>query len=90
MGITSEYVNQLCSNVGDLDIKDCMSSVNNLINMNLIDKNNVHLMGGSHGGFIVCHLLGQFPDSFTSCTALNPVTDMSKMFCVTDIPDWVS
>lgn len=89
LGISKNYVDQLCGKVGDLDVKDCMTSINNLINLNLIDKNQVNLFGGSHGGFLVCHLVGQYPDfGFASCTALNPVTDISKMFAITDIPDW--
>jgi len=87
-GFSNQYNNQLCSNVGDYDVKDVMSSVNNLINMNLIDKSNVHLYGASHGGFLVCHLIGQYPNAFKSCIASNPVIDMSKMFGVTDIPEW--
>jgi len=88
LGITDKYVNQLCGNIGEMDISDMVSSINNLIKMNLIDKNNLHLFGGSHGGFIVCHLIGQYPDMFASCTALNPVTDISKKLTVSDIPDW--
>jgi acylaminoacyl-peptidase len=34
-------------------------------------------------------MIGQHSDfDFASCTALNPVTDLSKKFTVTDIPDW--
>ena len=89
LGISKEYVNQLAGQVGDLDVKDCIAAINNLIALNLIDKQNVSIWGGSHGGFLVCHLVGQYPEfGFASCTALNPVVDMSKMFAVTDIPDW--
>ena len=89
LGISKDYVNQLAGHVGDMDVEDCISALNNLIALNLIDKNNVSIFGGSHGGFLVCHLVGQYPEfGFASCTALNPVTDMTKMFGVTDIPDW--
>ena len=89
MGISKDYVNQLTGNVGDMDVADCVSAINNLIALKLIDKNSVSLFGGSHGGFLVCHLIGQHPEfGFASCVARNPVIDMSKMFTVSDIPDW--
>lgn len=89
LGISREYTNQLAGHVGDMDVEDCVSAMKNLIALNLVDKDNVSIFGGSHGGFLVCHLVGQHPEfGFASCTALNPVTDMSKMFAVTDIPDW--
>ena len=89
LGISKDYVNQLAGQVGNFDVADCIASINNLIALNLIDKNNVSLFGGSHGGFLVCHLIGQHSEfGFSNCVALNPVTDISKMFSVTDTPDW--
>lgn len=89
LGISNDYVEQLPGHVGDMDVKDCFSAIQNLIDLRLVDKANVHLFGSSFGGFLVCHLIGQYPEfGFASCTALNPVTDLSKMFGSTDIPDW--
>ena len=36
-----------------MDVKDCISAINNLIDLKLIDKNKISLLGGSHGGFLV-------------------------------------
>ncbi|RWS16723.1 acylamino-acid-releasing enzyme-like isoform X1, partial [Dinothrombium tinctorium] len=89
IGIDEDYINILCGNVGDMDVKDVMTCITQLISKNEIDSKKLSLFGGSHGGFLVTHLIGQFPDfGFKSCIARNPVVDIAGMIEVTDIPDW--
>jgi pimeloyl-ACP methyl ester carboxylesterase len=46
------------------------------------------VMGGSHGGFTACTLIGRWPDLFDAAVVINPVTDLRSMQLASDIPDW--
>lgn len=52
------------------------------------DGSRVAAVGGSHGGFLTGHLLGQHPDRFKCGGLRNPVLNLALMIGVTDIPDW--
>lgn len=73
--------------VGDQDVKDCFQAYSEC-RQAYPDLGNAVLFGGSHGGFLVTHLIGQYPNEFKACIARNPVINMSSMATVSDISDW--
>ena len=64
-----------------MDVADCMEALDHAIsNPNLhLDASRVVVCGGSHGGFLAGHLVGQHPDRFKAAVLRNPVLDISLM-----------
>lgn len=59
-GLGDDYVKSLLGNIGDADVKDVYNAVHS--NPEWYNRKLV-LFGGSHGGFLVTHLSGQYPVS---------------------------
>lgn len=78
----------LLGRCGDRDVRNCKAATDYTVENYPIDAKKVCLMGGSHGGFLVTHLSGQYPDTYAAVVSRNPVTDIASMFNSTDIADW--
>ena len=75
--------------VGDQDVKDCYQAFQECLQtFPKLNQEKAVLFGGSHGGFLVTHLAGQYPDAFKAVVARNPVTNISSMSTISDIGDW--
>ncbi|KAG1650151.1 Acylamino-acid-releasing enzyme [Nymphon striatum] len=91
LGFGQANISSLLGNIGDQDVKDVQQAVEHVVAIKSIDKREINLFGGSHGGFLVTHLIGQYPvciDYYSSCVARNPVIEASCNADMSDIPDW--
>lgn len=95
-GFGLDCINSLPGNIGTQDVNDvidCIQFAQTLTcslssNIQLVDANKMCIIGGSHGGFLSTHLIGQYPDMFKTAIIRNPVTNIPAMFSISDIPDW--
>ena len=98
LGFGQASVDALPGHIGKLDTNDMMQAMEEVISAvngaaaeelgMRIDRRKLLVVGGSHGGFLVGHLTGQFPNTFISAAMRNPVTNIPSMATITDIPDW--
>ncbi|KAK9512175.1 hypothetical protein O3M35_000652 [Rhynocoris fuscipes] len=89
IGAGQSSVDWLPGKVGSSDVEDVHQAALHVLHKyrSQLDPNKTVLFGGSHGGFLVLQLAGQYPTSYHCVTALNPVTDLTT-FSSSDIPDW--
>jgi len=85
-GYGQDNVDCLLTDIGTQDVKDCQQAAE--FCKTRFNFKKMLLNGGSHGGYLTCHLIGQYPDYYKSAVVRNPVTQLEGMRA-TDIPDWV-
>lgn len=88
IGFGQGALEALPGHIGLLDVKDVMHATVTMIDSGWVDPDRVGICGGSHGGFLTAHCIGQFPDLFKAAVMRNPVTNIASMLTATDIPDW--
>ncbi|KAG9270893.1 acylamino-acid-releasing enzyme isoform X1 [Astyanax mexicanus] len=88
-GFGQDSIDSLLGNVGSQDVKDVQRAVLHILQSDqALDADRVAVMGGSHGGFLACHLIGQYPEFYRACAARNPVINAATLVGTSDIVDW--
>ncbi|KAH9991913.1 alpha/beta-hydrolase [Russula vinacea] len=87
-GFGEFYVHKLLGKCGTLDVEDVKATVDRLVKEGKGEygPGKQFVTGGSHGGFLTAHLIGQYPDTFSAAALRNPV--ICSHPASTDIPDW--
>lgn len=89
IGAGEKCVNFLLGRVGKSDVADCITAAKEALRkFDWLTSEKLVLVGGSHGGFLVTHLSGQYPTMFKVVIARNPVIDFASLNTISDIPDW--
>ena len=88
LGYGQDSIYSLPGNIGVQDVSDVQQAVKQAAKLLALPKSKVYIHGGSHGGFLTLHLIGQNPDYYAAAGVRNPVTCIASMVSTTDIPDW--
>lgn len=88
LGFGEEALQSLLGKIGSQDVDDVLTAIDHVIDMGLADHAKIYVLGGSHGGFLTTHLIGQAPDKFVAAATRNPVCNLALMVGTSDIPDW--
>jgi len=87
---SDSFLKSLPGKIGRQDVHDCIAAVDNAMDMLSIEAGTkVGVLGGSHGGFLTGHLIGQFPYRFAVASMRNPVLNLNYMAACSDILDWI-
>ncbi|GIL58036.1 hypothetical protein Vafri_13236 [Volvox africanus] len=87
-GYGQAALSSLPGRIGRQDVEDCVAALEAAVEEGIVDPARVSVVGGSHGGFLTAHLLGQHPGAFRCGVMRNPVTNIAAMVAASDIPDW--
>jgi len=88
VGFGQDYVKVLPGRCGELDVSDVREATLRAKSKYSIKDELVCVIGGSHGGFLSAHMVGQYPELYRATVMRNPVTNIATLSAVTDIPDW--
>lgn len=89
IGAGEDSIKFLLGKVGTADVADCIVAIQTAFEKYpWLNSDRLALVGGSHGGFLVTHLSGQYPTMFKAVVARNPAIDIAAMSITSDIPDW--
>ncbi|GMH64753.1 hypothetical protein TrRE_jg11191, partial [Triparma retinervis] len=88
VGFGEKYLKSLPGRCGEFDVEDVREATRLAVEKHGLDPDRIGVCGGSHGGFLSGHMVGQYPDVYKVAAMRNPVTNIATMTTATDIRDW--
>jgi dipeptidyl aminopeptidase/acylaminoacyl peptidase len=87
-GYGQKFIDADRGDFGGGDVRDILSGIDSLAKKGLVDPKRQFVYGSSYGGFLTCWLVGH-TKQFRAAAAQNAVTDMTAMWGLSDIRNWV-
>nr|XP_011467693.1 PREDICTED: acylamino-acid-releasing enzyme-like isoform X2 [Fragaria vesca subsp. vesca] len=79
LGFGEEALQSLPGNIGSQDVNDILVAIDHVIDVGLASPSKMAVLGGSHGGFLTTHLIGQAPEKFFAAATRNPACNLALM-----------
>ena len=91
-GYGQKNIEALMGKIGQIDIEEIMSMIEQLIDARLCDPSRIIVMGGSYGGYLSGLLAtsSKYSSFFKAAILLNPVVNIPFVAAISDIPEWAS
>ncbi|KAL0225613.1 hypothetical protein P9112_012937 [Eukaryota sp. TZLM1-RC] len=86
-GYSKQCSESLTGRIGDVDVNESYSAVKKVTSSHP-NYTKIHLIGGSHGGFVILHMISKWGKEFASAIVRNPVVDLYSNLNTSDIPNW--
>jgi acylaminoacyl-peptidase len=76
---TTTHNNSLPGHIGERDVADVLQATRAAYSPHNsgIDATRIAVVGGSHGGFLACHMTAQYPEVYKVAAMRNPVTNIA-------------
>lgn len=86
-GYGQKFIDADRGDFGGGDRRDILSGVDALVRQGVADRRRLFVYGVSYGGYMTCWLVGQ-TERFRAAVAQNAVTDLTMMWCLSDLQSW--
>ena len=87
-GFGQNNIFSLLGNVGHQDMLDVQQATEKVVDKLAIPSAKVFAFGGSHGGYLILHLVSQFPDFYRAGAVRNPNANLTLKPGTCDNVDW--
>ncbi|KAJ2084026.1 Esterase lipase thioesterase active site [Coemansia sp. RSA 988] len=78
-GYGREYRNRLLTHYGEVDVQDCCAAALHLVELGLVDRKRLCVMGESSGGFTTLSCMAFRPDIFAVGACLYGISDLEAL-----------